>query len=211
MISDSKKRTPAENAALGALLAHRENQKLVCWTLLRNGWPRQDLEDGRQDVFLKALESFQKKAPPDTLGRMMALCAEIAKNHAIDRIRRAAKQRADLEAKCERKDYGLIEREPPRHDPVDAGRLLEVLADLFREGQMPPDGIDILEGFASGCGYAEIAEGLRISAELARWRLREMKEIYRKRLAKLGLLPDRAPLRLVVSNPGAIASLRSVA
>jgi hypothetical protein len=38
-----------------------------------------------------------------------------------------------------------------------------------------------------------------------------MKEIYRERLARLGLLPNRAPLRLVVSNPGAITSLRRAA
>jgi RNA polymerase sigma factor (sigma-70 family) len=201
----------AKNAALGALLAHRENAKLICWTLLRHGWPRQDVEDGLQDVYVKALESFQRKAPPDTLERMMAFCAEIAKNLAIDRIRKAKTQKADLEAKCKRKDYGWIEREPAKHDSVDAGKQLEVLADLFREGEMPPHGIDILEGFASGLSYAKIARGLGISADLAEWRLREMKEIYRERLAKLGLLPNRAPLRLVVSNPGAITSLRRAA
>ncbi len=81
------------DAALGALLAHRENAKLVCWTLLRHGYPRQDVQDGLQDVYLKALESFQRKAPPDTLERMMALCAEIAKNHAIDAGRKAAARR----------------------------------------------------------------------------------------------------------------------
>jgi hypothetical protein len=38
-----------------------------------------------------------------------------------------------------------------RRDPVDAGRQLEVLAQLFREKAMPPDGVDILEGLASRC------------------------------------------------------------
>ncbi len=160
---------------------------------------------------MKALESFQRNPPPDTLERMMALCSVIAKNHAIDAKRQAASRRADLEAPCERKDYGVVEREVPRRDPVDAGKQLEVLAELFREGEMPPHGVDILEAFASGCTYSEIGECLGISADLAEWRLRRMKDLYRTRLAKRGLLPNRAPLRLVVSRPGAITSLRRVA
>jgi hypothetical protein len=104
-----------------------------------------------------------------------------------------------------------VERAVVQRDPVDAGTQLEVLATLFREGKMPPHGVDILEGFAAGCSYEEIAEGLGISADTAEWRMRRMKEIYRTRMAKLGLLPNRAPLRLVVSQPGAITSLRSVA
>jgi DNA-directed RNA polymerase specialized sigma24 family protein len=204
-------RTAAENAALGALLAHRENAKLICWTLLRNGWPRQDVQDGLQDVYVKALESFRRKPPPDTLERMMALCSVIAKNHAISAKREAASRRADLAAPCTRAEYGVVEREPVRRDAVDAEKQLEVLAGLFRDGKMPPQGVDILEGFSSGCSYAEIGESLGISADTAEWRLREMKEIYRRRLAKLGLLPNRAPLRLVIPQPGAITSLRRVA
>jgi DNA-directed RNA polymerase specialized sigma24 family protein len=201
----------AKNAALGALLAHRENAKLICWTLLRNGYSRQDVQDGLQDVYVKALESFQRKAPPDTLERMMALCAEIAKNHAIDELRKERTRKADLAAKCKRKEYGWIEREPVSRDPVDAARQLEVLADLFRKGRMPEHGVDILHGVVLGRTFGQIAEACGISEELAKWRMREMKRIFRVRLAELGMIPGMKPLRLIVSEPSAIALLREAA
>jgi len=96
-------------------------------------------------------------------------------------------------------------------DPVDAGRQLEVLAQLFREKKMPPDGVDILEGVACRCTWAEIAEPLGISEDLAETRYRRMKDTYRRRMTKLGLLPDRIALRLIVSEPGAITRLRGAA
>jgi DNA-directed RNA polymerase specialized sigma24 family protein len=210
-MSPAAKRTPAENRALGALLAHRENAKLICWTLLRYGWPRQDVEDGRQDVYVKALESFQGKPPPDTLERMMALCSVIAKNHAIDAKREAAARRADLEAPCKRADYGLVEREVPRRDSVDAGKQLELLADLFREGEMPKDGVDILEGVASGRSYDEIGQALAITKESAEARMRQMKKVWRRRLVKLGMWPGMDLLKVVSSAPGAVGTLREAA
>ena len=44
-----------------------------------------------------------------------------------------------------------------QRDPVDTGRQLEVLAQLFREKKMPADGVDILEGIACRCTREEIA------------------------------------------------------
>jgi hypothetical protein len=76
---------------------------------------------------------------------------------------------------------------------------------------MPADGVDILEGVASRCTWAEIAEPLDISEDLAETRYRRMKDTYRRRMTKLGLLPDMVPLRLVVSEPRAISRLRGVA
>jgi hypothetical protein len=38
-----------------------------------------------------------------------------------------------------------------------------------------------------------------------------MKATYRRRMTKLGLLPDRITLRLVVSEPGVITRLRGAA
>jgi hypothetical protein len=86
-----------------------------------------------------------------------------------------------------------------------------VLAQLFREGEMPPGGVDILEGVACKCTHEEIAQDLGISEDVAEWRYRRMKKSYRRRLASLGLAPDVTPLRFVVSKPGAIARLRGAA
>jgi hypothetical protein len=41
--------------------------------------------------------------------------------------------------------------------------------------------------------------------------MREMKRIFRVRLAEVGMIPGMKPLRLVVSEPSAIASLREAA
>ena len=76
---------------------------------------------------------------------------------------------------------------------------------------MPRDGVDILEGAACRCTWAEVAEPLGISEDLAETRYRRMKDIYRRRMAKLGLLPDRILLRLIVSGPRAISRLRGAA
>ncbi len=98
-----------------------------------------------------------------------------------------------------------------QRDPVDAGRQLEVLTQLFRENAMQPDGVDILEGVACRCTWAEIAEPLGISTDLAETRYRRMKDTYRRRMAKLNLLPNTVPLRLIVSEPGVITRLRGAA
>ncbi len=76
---------------------------------------------------------------------------------------------------------------------------------------LPADGVDILEGVASRCTRAEIVEPLKLEEERARGRYRRMKDTYRRRMTKLGLLPDMTPLRLIVSEPRAISRLRGAA
>jgi hypothetical protein len=50
-----------------------------------------------------------------------------------------------------------------------------------------------------------------ISEDLAETRHCRMKDTYRRRMVKLGLLPDMMPLRLIVSEPRAISRLRGAA
>src|ERR1035438_9201164 len=76
-------------------------------------------------------------------GLMIALCAEIARNHAIDLARKAECRKRDLMARCERDEYCPPQFGTKQRDPVDAGRQLEVLAQLFREGRMPDGGVEI--------------------------------------------------------------------
>ncbi len=47
--------------------------------------------------------------------------------------------------------------------------------------------------------------------ELAKWRMRDMKRIFRERLMELGMLPRMKVLRVIVSQPAAIAVLREAA
>lgn len=94
---------------------------------------------------------------------------------------------------------------------MDAGRQLEVLAQLFREGHMPEHGVDILEGVASRCSYEEIGSELGITDRAVEGRMGTMVDVFRKRMARLGLLPGMDSLRLVVSRPGAFEALRKAA
>jgi hypothetical protein len=76
---------------------------------------------------------------------------------------------------------------------------------------MPADGVDILEGVASSCTAEEIGLNLEIDANLVRVRLHRMRMAYRARLEQLGLVSNVTPLDVLVSTPGAIAMLRTVA
>jgi len=76
---------------------------------------------------------------------------------------------------------------------------------------LAPNGVDILDGAACRCTWAEVAEPLGIFEELAETRHQRMKDTCRRRMAKLGLLPDVIPLRLIVSRPRAMSRLRGAA
>ncbi len=185
--------------------------KLIARTLRVHGTPAQEIEDARQDVLVKVLVAIKDAPAPADLEQMKALCALIAERHAISGLRKAAVRARDIAAGCEVDELAPLTPSVEQRDPVDAGRELEALAQLFRENRMPPDGVDILEGVASGCTWAEIAEPLEISEDVAEARYRRMKETYRRRMARLGLLPNIVALRLVVSQPGAIERLRGAA
>ncbi len=143
---------------------------------------------------------------------MAALCAEIARNYAIDEARAASRRRRDFVGPCEDADqlaplhYGKEQR-----DPIDARRQLEVLASLFREGRMPVYGVDILEGVASRCTYLEIGEELGLTARAVQGRMETMRDAFRARMARLGMLPSMQPLGVIVALPRAIESLREAA
>jgi len=207
-------RDPGGDDPIKRWLPHPENARGICAALGAHGTPRNELQDTMQDVYLKVLTAFRKKGAlvPADLRAMKAYCATVAKNHAIDTLRTAAGPEEVFVDTCENPDeFTPLEYGAQRRDPVDARRQLEVLAQLFREGRMPKDGVDILEGVAFRCSYPKIARELRIDKELARWRMREMTRIFRARMAKLGMLPGTLPLRVIVSSPGAAELLRKAA
>jgi DNA-directed RNA polymerase specialized sigma24 family protein len=188
-----------------------ENTGVIHRSLLEHGTPRRDLEDTTQDVYVTLLEAFARGVAPADLGEMMAFSTKVARDHAIDVLRKKESDARDLAAECERSEYHPLRPIYEQRDPVDAGRQLEALAQLFRDGKMPEHGVDILEGVASGCSYAELGEALALTADSVESRMRQMKKVYRRRMVKLGLWPDMAPLRVVASTPQAVARLRSVA
>jgi DNA-directed RNA polymerase specialized sigma24 family protein len=207
-------RDPGGDDPIERWLPHPENARAICAALLANGMPQEDLEDGMQDVFVRALGAFGKGARvPADLREMKAFCAALAKKHAMATLRKAARrERLGYAGTCDTDEHTpLAYGAPEQRDPVDAGRQLEVLAQLFREGRMPEHGVDILEGVASRCSYEEIGSDLGITDHAVKGRMGTMRAAFRRRMARLGLLPGMDCLRLVVCRPGAIETLRQAA
>jgi DNA-directed RNA polymerase specialized sigma24 family protein len=170
------------------------------------------VQDGVQGAYVKVLTALRNGASvPVDVGAMRALCVTVAENHVIDQRRKAATRRKYIVGRCDPEEYTPLEYGAKMRDPVDAGRQLEVLAQLFREGRMPEDGVDILEGVASRCTYQEIADDLGITDRAVEWRLGVMRRAFRARMAKLGILPGMQPLHVLVSEPLAIPTLRRAA
>jgi DNA-directed RNA polymerase specialized sigma24 family protein len=184
----------------------------IVGVLRASGVRRQDVQDGVQNVYLKVLASFDKGAAvPEDVDAMRTLCVTVAMNLVIDDERKAATRKKYIVGRCDPEEYTPLEYGAQMRDPVDAGRQLEVLAHLFRERRMPEHGVDILEGVACRCTHQEIGEELEITPDLVEWRMRTMRKVFRARMAKLGMLPATLPLRVVVSEPGAIPTLRMAA
>ncbi len=187
-------RDPGGDDPIKRWLPHPETARAICGALAMTGMPYQELEDGMQDVFVRALKAFRRTVPPPaqvpaTLEEMKNFCAAIAKNHVKNKHRDAARRRKlGYVGTCERDadEYTPLEYgAPQQRDPVDARRQLEAAAQLFREGRMPEHGVDILEGVAAGCTYKQIGSDLGITDRAVEGRMGTTRDAYRKRMARL--------------------------
>jgi hypothetical protein len=125
---------------------------------------------------------------------------------------KAAKRSHGFVGTCDPDEYTPLEYGVTRErDPVDARRQLEVLAQLFREGRMPEHGVDILEGIASRCKLKTIAKELELTDRAVEGRIGTMRDLFRARMVRLGLVPGVEPLLEIVSLPGAFETLRPAA
>jgi len=195
-------------------LPHPANARCICRVFRAKGLPENEFEDALQDVYVKALGAFRERTPvPVDLRGMKNLCAAIARNYVIDLQRKAAKRERDGYAGLveDADEYTPLEYGAEQRDAVDARRQLEVLAQLFREGRMPQDGVAILEGIACRCTLKKIAKELGINMWAVRGRMDTMRKVSRARMAELGMLPSMQSLRLIVSAPRAIEMLRMAA
>jgi DNA-directed RNA polymerase specialized sigma24 family protein len=184
-LSNSQKNDPRLQ-----FLQNAQLEKLVRFVLKMNGYPKNELRDGLQEVRLRALSWFVSHQPPADLRGMKALCAKLAERYAIDRLRRkavSAKYQGALGEDEEPDDYELPTPSGEQRDPVDDGRQLEVAAELFREGRMPEHGVDILEGVACRCRYGKVAKPLGITARAVEGRLKTMRKLFRQRIEERGM------------------------
>ena len=191
-------------------LEHPEVVDAIEGTLRNHHVRREDVDDGVAEVQLLTLEHLEIKEPPADLAGWKALCATIARNwrtKAIEKERAHAKVDAGLSEKPDA--YAGLERGAPVRDPIDTRRLLEVLASLFREGEMPEDGVDILDCVQAGMTYKEIGEELGLSESTVRGRLDRMRRKFLTTLAKLGVMVTHVPVMLVV-GPSSEASREEI-
>jgi DNA-directed RNA polymerase specialized sigma24 family protein len=180
VLSDRQKNDPRLQ-----LLQDKQLEKLVQFVLKMNGYPKNELRDGLQEVRLRALVWFVNHEPPGDLRGMKALCAKIAERYAIDLLRKknvSDKYQGVLGEDEEPDEYELPTPSGEQRDPVDAGRQLEVAAELFREGRMPEHGVDILEGAACECTFKEVAADLDITERAVEGRLKTMRKLFKGRI-----------------------------
>jgi DNA-directed RNA polymerase specialized sigma24 family protein len=166
------------------ILVDKKVDHAVLGMLIVNGWPDGEKEDGLAEVRMRAVRAFHRGVePPATVDEMKAFCAKIARDLAIDWARRKKLERKWCVGPCEDPDeFVPLQPSGEQRDPVDAARQLEVAAELFREGRMPEGGVDILEGVASKCTYAEVAEDLGVSSPAVQGRLKTMRRVFKKKI-----------------------------
>jgi DNA-directed RNA polymerase specialized sigma24 family protein len=171
------------------LLTHDSVVRPIAGTLKRYGVEPQDMSDAIAEVQTLALEAARRGKMPADAGEWKALCTTIAARWAIERLRDQEVRDRYEDGLCEEPDaYMKPTLEWEGRDPVDTKRYLAVLKGLFDSGQMPEGGAEILWGEAEEVGQDETAEELGICQATLRSRLFRMRQIFRERLAELGML-----------------------
>jgi DNA-directed RNA polymerase specialized sigma24 family protein len=161
----------------------------VRYVLRRNGIPAMYLDDTVREIVVLTLEYLVGKEAPADENEWTALACRIARNHAISELRK----RKTREKKYG--DCGLTDQEDEveplpnddYRDPIDQKRLIGILEDQFREGEMAADGEVILDAVAAGESHEVIAEELGITRAAVKHRLTRMRETFAERLEKEGL------------------------
>jgi len=173
-----------------ALLTDAAVDNAVCGALWVHGWNACDLADGLQEVRGRAIRAFRMGLkPPPTVQQMKALCARIARNYAVDCLRRQSSERTKGHAGlCDEPDeYTELHLSHEQRDPVDAERQLEVAADLFRQGRMPEHGVEILYNEGTNSAWKDIGADVGISDRAVEGRLKTMRKLFRKAIADRGM------------------------
>jgi len=186
-----------DNAARAALpdttflAAHTAFVRYARVVLRSHGIRARDMPDAIADLQLDAIEAARRNRMPGSLAQWKALARTIATRRAINR-RIQAKARAKYDAGlCEDPDaYHSPTLHWEHRDPVDTKRYLTILADLFRSGQMPEHGVEILRDEADGVAHDECAAELGLTRSVVKNRLYRMRQRFRARLDELRIRPD---------------------
>jgi DNA-directed RNA polymerase specialized sigma24 family protein len=181
-------------------LAHR----ITCYGAA-HGVTKQDLADFVAEVQVRTIEHLQQHSPPKDDAGWQGLVLTIGKNLLIDRCKRKKTHEKHDAGLCDAPDdHGPLLPSGEQRDPVDARRQLDVLLDMFRKGEMPPLGKEILEGVAENVKLPAIGRELGLPVKEVRSRLKEMRKRYFTRLQMLGLMVMMLMVFAVFAGPAGV-------
>jgi DNA-directed RNA polymerase specialized sigma24 family protein len=190
-----------------AMIHHPEVVRPIKTTLRSFGVKKQDLEDGVAEVQTRTLEYLRGKALPTETEQWVALCVTITRSWRLDEKKKQKTDEKYCEGLCEDPDQRIgIEPEVGGRDVLDARRMVRELEAQFDAGEMPEKGDEILDCVQAGMKYPEIAAELGLTKETVRWRLRDMRELFKARLGKLGLTGMLLVLVVLASGPAMAAN-----
>jgi DNA-directed RNA polymerase specialized sigma24 family protein len=177
------------------LLNHPKVVRSIRSTLLKRGTSRHELRDAVAEVQRRALEATLRGKAPTELPRMRALCNRIARDYAIDETRKLqVREKYDV-GLCEDPDAYVDDQDGmDRRDPVDRKRLVGILREQVRNGEMPEHAMAILEAEAEGVTHKVSGQELGLTARAVEGRLAVMRRRFRERLAELGIAADTGPV-----------------
>jgi RNA polymerase sigma factor (sigma-70 family) len=169
-------------------LSDKKLLRSVRYALRVNGIPVQYLDDTVSEIVVLTLEYLVGKEPPADLKEWTALACRIARNHAISELRKR-------KTRQKHGDVGLTDHEDAveplpnddYRDPVDQKRLIGVLEEQFRDGEMAADGEVILDAVAAGESHEQIAGELGITRAAVKKRLARMRETFDERVEREGM------------------------
>jgi len=175
-------------------------------TLRSFGVKKQDLEDGVAEVQTRTLEYLRDKPLPAEIEQWVALCVTIARSWRLDEKKKQKTDRKYCEGLCEDPDQHIgLEPERGVCELLDARRMLRELEAQFDAGEMPDKGDEILDCMQAGMSYPETAVELGITADVARMRLRRMRELFKARLGRLGI-PGMLFVLVMLASGSAMAA-----
>jgi hypothetical protein len=170
-----------------AMLAHKSVVSAITGALVRRKRRARHLADDVPEVQLRCLKAARRGPMPKDVGEWCALGVTVARRYA-KRQRQRERTRAlhDDGPYDDEKAYVRAEWEHGR-DPVDTERYIAVLKGLFRSGQMPEMGMEILWAVAESVTQTEIAQETGLTGNQVEYRLRCMRVAFQERLDELGM------------------------
>jgi DNA-directed RNA polymerase specialized sigma24 family protein len=124
--------------------------------LLDNRWPKHEIEDGVSKVEFRAWAS--KKPHPTTVGGWSALCRDVAKKMAIDRVRSERVGGKEATEPSDRLDEREAANSPDTMDAaIDRRRALAEMATV-----VPAEDRPVFDRWALGFSQKEIAKDLEL-------------------------------------------------